>query len=64
MSQEHARSPEIGSEYRGTCMDDLITWVINISLLLKDSIPLKMSHLYSLLGNLFEEIKLDSCGGL
>jgi len=44
--------------------DDLILGLLIISLLLKDSIPLKVSHLYSLLGNFFEEIKLDSCGSL
>jgi len=44
--------------------DDLILGLLIISLLLKDSIPLKVSLLYSLLGNLFEEIELDSCGSL
>ena len=44
--------------------DDLILGSLIFSLLLKDSIPLKVSHLYSLLGNLFEEIELDSCGSL
>jgi len=44
--------------------DDLIIGLLIISLLLKDSIPLKVSHLYSLLGNFFEEIELDSCGSL
>jgi len=44
--------------------DDLIIGLLIISLLLKDSIPLEVSHLYSLLGNFFEEIELDSCGSL
>ena len=44
--------------------DDLILGLLLISLVLNDFIPLKVSHLFSLLGNLFEEIELDSCGSL
>ena len=44
--------------------DDLILGLLLIPLLLKDFIPLKVSQLFSLLGNFFEEIELDSCGSL
>jgi len=36
--------------------DDLILGLLIISLLLKDSIPLKVSHLYSLLGNFLKKL--------